>query len=251
MDQNTNGWKSRESYVPEITVVTVLFDGRNTGIPHSVGIYNEEWVNRLYRGIERNYNGTFEFICLTDKNYKFVPGIKGVRFERSVDQYGWMSLMEMYRPNLCKGKRVTFGLDTIITGPLDDIFAAEGKIAVCTDPLMPSTICNAVTLCNDEFCEEFWTLWKNNEYTILKNNILELGGGNAPSEMILLRNEYGNSPRLDRYFPGRILSYKAHVRDDLGHERIDRIKNASIVYFHGHPKPHQIANRQWVKRHWV
>ena len=56
-------------------------------------------------------------------NYKFEESnIQLVRFERSVDQYGWMSLMEWYRPDLCTGNRCTIGLDTIITGPLDDIF---------------------------------------------------------------------------------------------------------------------------------
>jgi len=246
MDQNTNSWSDRDSYKPDVTVVVVLFDGRNTGIPHSVGIYNEEWVNRLYRGIERNYSGLFDFICLTDKNYKFVPGVKGVRFERSVDQYGWMSLMEMYRPNLCSGKRITLGLDTIITGPLDDIFSAEGRIAVCSDPFFPQTICNAVTLCNDDFCDEFWNMWKSNEYSILKNNLLEVGSVDAPSEMVLLRNNYGNAPRLDHYFPNRILSYKAHVKDNL-----QRVNGASIVYFHGNPKPHQLKNQAWVQKHWV
>ena len=47
-----------------LIIVTSLFDGQQTGIPHSVGIYKELWVDKLYRGIERNYNGTFGFVCL-------------------------------------------------------------------------------------------------------------------------------------------------------------------------------------------
>jgi|TARA_Y100000310_G_scaffold222651_1_gene224385 hypothetical protein len=238
-------WNDRKSYNPKITIVTALFDGRCTGIPHSVGIYNEEWVNRLYRGISRNYNDLFDFICLVDKNYKFKEDIKGIRFKRSVDQYGWMSLMEMYHPDLCTGKRFTVGLDTIITGPLDDIFEYDAKIAVCTDPLTPQTICNAVTICNDEFCEEFWNSWVNDEYNKLQNNKLDVGGKQAPSEMVLLRNLYGDSPRIDTIFKSRILSYKAHIQ-----HKPERIKDSSIIYFHGYPKPHEIVNQQWVMENW-
>jgi len=234
-------WNDRKSYNPKITIVTSLFDGRCTGIPHSVGIYNEKWVDRLYRGISRNYNDPFDFICLVDKNYKFKEDIKSVRFKRSVDQYGWMSLMEMYHPDLCTGKRFTVGLDTIITGPLDDIFEYEAKIAVCTDPLIPKTICNAVTTCNDEFCEEFWNYWLENEYQVIRE--CELLG--APSEMVLLRQLYSHSPRLDTIFKGRILSYKVHIKDHW-----ERVKDSSIIYFHGEPKPHQI-DEKWIKENWI
>lgn len=240
-----NTWSSRESYEADVTIVTVLFDGRNTGIPHSVGIYNEKWVDRLYRGIERNYSGTFDFICLVDRQYKFKENIRQVRFERSVDQYGWMSLMEMYRPNLCSGKRITMGLDTIITGPLNDIFSYNAKIALCTDPYFPNTICNAVTICDDQFCDEIWNLWINNENKIISNNMLEYGIKRAPSEMVLLRNVYGKSPRLDKLFKDRILSYKVHLK---GHP--ERLKKSSIVYFHGDPKPNNLVNQLWVVENW-
>ena len=86
MDIDT-GWKPRESYDTNITIVTALFNGQQTGIPHSVGIYTPEWVDKLYRGVARNYSGPFNFICLTEKNYDFVEPIKQVRFSRSVDQY--------------------------------------------------------------------------------------------------------------------------------------------------------------------
>ena len=85
-------WKKRESYNPHITIVTSLFDGQQTGIPHSVGIYDELWVDKLYRGIERNYNGTFGFVCLTEKNRKFKEPIRQVKFLRSVDPVSYTHL---------------------------------------------------------------------------------------------------------------------------------------------------------------
>ena len=61
-------WKNRTDYEPEITIVTALFNGFQTLVPQVkqyVGVYTTEWVDKLYRGIARNYNGPFGFICLT------------------------------------------------------------------------------------------------------------------------------------------------------------------------------------------
>ena len=66
-----------------------------------------------------------------------------------------------------------------------------------------------------------------------------------PSEMVLLRNYYGDSHCLDYYFP-EIVSYKAHVAT-----KFVTIRDSSIVYFHGRPKPHEISNHPWVRTHWV
>ena len=39
---------------------------------------------------------------------------------------------------------------------LDDIFSfVPEKIACCSDPRFPRTICNAITIANKEFCEEW------------------------------------------------------------------------------------------------
>jgi len=116
LDMENKTWENRETYKPKITIVTALFDGRQTSVPHSTSVYNTDYVEKLYRGFERNLTVPFDFICLVDQNYYFEENIIAERFKRSVDQYGWMSLMELYRPDLCEGIRFTVGLDTIITG---------------------------------------------------------------------------------------------------------------------------------------
>ena len=113
LDMEKKTWGKREEYNPQITIVTALFDGRMTTVPHTIGVYDTAYVEKLYRGFQRNLSIPFEFVCLTDRNYHFTENIRDVRFERSVDQYGWMSLMEMYRPDLCSGNRFTIGLSLI------------------------------------------------------------------------------------------------------------------------------------------
>ncbi len=239
-DMEKEMWSDREVYTSDITIVTTLFDGRMTSVPHSVGIYDESWVDKLYRGIARNYKGMFDFICLTDKNYKFEEPIINKRLSMSVDEYGWMCMVDMYRPGLCKGNRFTMGLDTIITGPMDDILNHNTRIGLCGDPYTPDWVCNAVTLASPEFCDEYWDLWKNKNKDIMKECIFF----GVPSEMAVLRKYYNDVERLDVTFPDKILSYKAHIR-----RKKMLIDNSSIVYFHGNPKPHQLKE-EWIGEHW-
>ena len=64
--------------------------------------------------------------------------------------------------------------------------------------------------------------------------------------MAVMRNYYNNSPKLDVVFPQRLLSYKMHLQKNF-----DLVKTASIVYFHGKPKPQQlIASQGWIKEYW-
>ena len=67
----------------------------------------------------------------------------------------------------------------------------------------------------------------------------------VPSEMDVLRRYYNDSDRLDVIFPYQIQSYKKHIVPD---RRL--LDTASIVYFHGKPKPHQIMYKQWVQENW-
>ena len=55
---------------------------------------------------------------------------------------------------------------------------------------------------------------------------------------------YGDSPRLDKKFPGRIVSYKVDI---VPMHRA--VEDTSIVYFHGEPKPH-IINENWIQENW-
>ena len=72
-----------------LTFVTTLFDGKKLGIPHSTGIYDGSWVDKLYRGIQRNYDGEFELVCLVDKKYDDIK--EPVRQEKFWDMgRGWI-----------------------------------------------------------------------------------------------------------------------------------------------------------------
>ena len=74
-------------------------------------------------------------------------------------------------------------------------------------PLKILKFVNAVTMATPEFCAEIWPWWVANENKLMQECLYK----GHPSEMVLLRNYYGNSPCLDYYFP-EIASYKMHIQ---------------------------------------
>ena len=230
-----------------LTFVTALFDGTKLGIPHSTGIYDGTWVDKLYRGIERNYSGDFNLICLVDKEYddikEPVSQIPFLNMSR-----GWICIIEKFRPDLTWGKRFTLGLDTIITGNIDDICSFNRPMGMISDTMESGRVCNGITIANKETCDYVWKIWTTRREWIYNTfNMF----GDVPSEMLLLRELFdqgGHCPRLDWNYPNKIFSYKMEIKPDK-----KLLETASIVYFHGDPKPHQLteSHHKSLIEHWV
>jgi lipopolysaccharide biosynthesis glycosyltransferase len=72
------------------------------------GIYNNEWVNKLYRGVKRNYTKPFNFFCLSN----IETDVMTIPLEH--DWKGWWSKVELFRPNLFQGPVLYLDLDIII-----------------------------------------------------------------------------------------------------------------------------------------
>jgi len=179
-----------------------------------------EWVDKLYRGVARNYSHLFKFVCLTDGPYDFKEDIEIQPLTHTRWSTACLQLHAIKADRL-----VLMGLDTVIVGNLDKIFMYDGQLAVPRDPYRPQNPCNGVVLCPT------------------RNDIATLEG--AQSDMAAL--ESFKYDWLDDLFPGQILSYKVHVRD-LGFTKPPA--NARIIYFHGEPKPHNV-NEQWIKDCWI
>lgn len=189
---------------------------------HFSRCYNEEWVEKLYRGFKRNLTIPFEFVVFTDKHRKFSPHIKQERLWRLPADYG--SCIEPFR----LGEPMIFvGLDTIILGNVDKFARwclSTDKIALPKHPYEDFSI-NGVVLC-PKGQEHIHSTW------------------NGENDMKWLR-EFPHD-RIDELWPKRVVSYKAHVA-----KRGTPPPEAKIVYFHGSPKAHDlIYGHKWVQEHW-
>ena len=72
------------------------------------GFYDKEWVNKLYRAIQRNYDKPFKFFCLSNvqTDVETIPLI--------TDWKAWWSKIELFRPNLFSGPVTYIDLDIVI-----------------------------------------------------------------------------------------------------------------------------------------
>jgi hypothetical protein len=148
------------------------------------------------------------------------------------------------------------GLDTVIMSNIDDILSFPLDVGLITDPMsgigiiQENEVCNAISIVSDKSSNYIWNVWTNKRDWVLKH--CRLAPWNTPSELVMMRklfNADGKVPRIDIGFPDRILSYKMHI---CANPKL--LETASIVYFHGKPKLHQLKNVHFnikVLENWV
>lgn len=163
--------------------------------------------------------------------------------------------MEALRPDICSGHRMVLGLDTIICNSIESILQWNGDCGLLDDPLNPGELCNGVGIYSQSCAGRLWHLWQNRDRLFTKEELYyvpdyEIGKISHKqgylSEMAFLRTVmHQQAARLNRIFPNQIQSYKVHWK-----ESGRQMKNqASIIYFHGNPKPPKVE--QELLEHWV
>lgn len=219
----------------------------------SGGIYDASWVDRLHTGLIRwwpHRAPPFKLLCLTDTGDIGIPGVTSIPLKHNWP--GWWSKIEMFGPMLPKVQpgRVTYlylDLDTVITGPLDQLWAASAPLIALRDPETTrvasgilkftrgwhQTVGKAIyaemaenpTKCVDEL--------RDGDQQLISKHTLRFGpGGNV------LTGRW-----LQDVCPGFALSYKREIGIGGG-------ARGSIVYFHGEPKPCDIPPGDPVRRLW-
>lgn len=204
-----------------ITIATLFWEPNAQSEPFST-MYTEEWVERLYRGCQRNLTRPFNFVLFTDQARIYREPISQELMSNPHPGYG--DCIEPYRLN---EPMILMGLDTVITGNIDhlaDYCLNASRIALPRDPFKPMQACNGVSLVPPGQAD-VWNRWTG-------QNDMEWARA-QPHDFI------------DDLFPGQVRSYKCHVKHGgLG--------DARIVYFHGKEKPHELAGAEpWISEHWT
>ena len=229
-----------------ITIATV-----NVGNYRGMGA---RYVNALFRGCARNLTVPFRFICFTDDGRGLEPGIGLRPVPPGLD--GWYNQLAMFQPDAFEaGERVLYmDLDTIIMGNIDDIAAYDGPFAMLANPYSPGVPCQSGIMAWEagpyaNICDE----WTTRGFPTVRGGDQEW-----------IRPRISEAVALQSLFPGRMLSFKyecaglAHPRNRRDAElkalwakyvRVPCPPKASIVYFHGQPKPDNCRSR-WVSETW-
>lgn len=202
-----------------ITFATLLWDANAKSLSFST-MYDEEWVNKLYRGFARNTTRPFRFVCFTDRPRDFTRGVLQMGINSPFPDYG--TCIEPYRLGR---PMILVGLDTIITGNIDhlvDYCMTADRIALPKAVYRDDTVCNGVALVPSGF-RSVYEQWR------------------GENDMDWMRAQ--PHVRIDDLWPGHVVSYKGWVkRNGLG--------DARVVFFHGPEKQHELLHLNWVMENW-
>lgn len=187
-------------------------------------VYDESWVDKLYRGFRRNLTVPFRFVCFTDRDRVF--GEKAIEQERLVTtepHYG--CLIEPFRLD---EPMMVCGLDMVVVDKIDHMarYCLEAdRIAL---PLHPA---------------HAWRGFINPIVFVPKGhrNVYDTWSGENDMEWL---NKF-DCVDSETLWPNQIRSWKLHdvrVRGPLG---------TRILYFHGNPKMNKISKSfHWVAEAW-
>lgn len=177
--------------------------------------YGPEYVARLYSGLARNSTRPFNFECIGHSKFP-----------------GWWGKLGIFPP---RERTIFLDLDTIITGNVDFLFDYDGEFAILRD------------------------FWRKNGYGSAVMSIAPGFGGEIYRRFIeepdaTMRRFHGDQEFIETVikgadlwqdmFPGKIKSYKADYLEHAGPQ------GASVICFHGVPKPHNVEHVGWISEAW-
>lgn len=198
-----------------------------------------EYTNVLFDCVRRNLaEGTpGRLIVFTDTAGAYDDGIE-VRPLPDPAAEGWFAKLGLFKPGVFDdGDRVLYlDLSALVCGRLDEIAAYQGNFAILRDFYRPDGLQSSVMAWGAPYMSGpagIWSEWQ------LSRRPETPGGDQAWIEECFRR--HGVPPEIlqDR-FPDRIISYKV--------SGIKTPQKASVVVFHGHPKPHEVDG--WAANVW-
>lgn len=220
--------------------------------------YSPDYVNKLYRMVQRNLTIDYEFVCFTENPTNLDEGITVRDLELLQGIEGWWYKPTLFNPNLgLQGTILFLDLDMIVFRNIDNLFSYEpGEFIIIRD-------FNRHVMKNyDKFNSSVFRLETGqhsqvyHEYMADKESISRRFQGDQDWLRFSIKNNYS-------YWPNEwIQSYKWEMR---GKPRMTHgargtrdfelngepkvLDETSIAVFHGDPNPHYCKD-DWVQRNW-
>jgi hypothetical protein len=220
--------------------------------------FGPEYVNNLYRSIQKHVTVPHRFICYTDNAADVICETRPFLLDLPV----WWYIIGLTDPaHGHNDKLVYMDLDTVITGNIDHIVTLDEPFATISDFGWPQGLQTAYIMWNRAVRDNVWAYftskYKPADYPNLDCDYTQWGGTNEFLEecMGVVRINQNPTPaiqdappvvRLQDVYPSQCASYKA--------QRLDNYtvlpEDMRMVFFHGNPMPHQV-NNPWMKEHWT
>lgn len=186
--------------------------------------YDETWVEKLYRGFQRNLTQPFRFVLFTERIRKFNEPIEQELLATKEPHYG--CLIEPFKLNV---PMMICGLDTVIVGNVDhfaEYCLTQKRLALPYHPTKKDYgFINAVAFVPAGY-RAIYDTW------------------NGENDMEWLRKSDAVDTRT--LWPKQIQSFKLECVTMGAHAP----KDVRIIYMHGSRKPHELKDVPWIKKHW-
>lgn len=196
----------------------------------------EDYVNKLYDGVYNNLpEGTpFRFVCFSDVERSNNRGISYRRLPENLK--GWWNKLYLFKDGLFSdGERVIYlDLDTIITNSLGNIINYDGQFAILRD-FMQDRLAPGVMMWRGGFGKGIWDSYE------LAGFPIDLALGDLSWINKYFEENSLKADIIQDLFPDSFVSYKIHAQNGIP-------KKASVVCFHGLPRPHEAGG--WVHEVW-
>lgn len=235
------------------TVTCVLFDPLPTSkIPDRSKVYSPQWVDIMWRMLDRNLTREWRLVCLTHyPKEAFHEDVVVVQFlEDSRDVW---CINEVLRPDLEVEQAMFVGLDTVIVRNIDFIADWRGDFAMPRFQKQGAGLKweNPIILYSGKGGAEMW----HGRHRGLEDSwvvMQEFG----PSEMRYW-SKFAPEDTADIHamWPGKIVPYDAMregpmIRKDKRPGTTEELHlSAKIIYFYGVGKPHT-TDLEIAKEHW-
>lgn|SRR5574343_278219 len=214
--------------------------------------YSIDYVNKLYRGVQRHTTVDHEFILIAGLDAQKpgrLEGLEpGIRVIESPYNFFW-SGCKAFEPGVITTDMLCMGIDVVIVGSLDDLLMYPAELAAMHDvpvrfknPGNKDDVNCEIMLIRNGKQKLFWDAWQ-------AVGAPQWDGSVPPDERVWPMAFQGwintEKPFKVDFFPENwVASYKLSVR---GRGLPD---DCRIVSFHGDPKPHKV-DEPWVKAHWI
>lgn len=220
-----------EPYHGKITIASVLKLG---------GDYDVKYVNALANGVTKNLTVPYEFVCLTDCVEGFNTNVHRI-IPLSHNFQSWWSKIELFAPDKFNTERVFFlDLDTIITSNINDIATYSGNFFGLRDFFNQMGLGSGLMAwrSSDPIMSQIYEKFMESPTAHMNNHRM--------GDQEFINNTLGNYIEyVQDLYPNRIYSYKKDCVD--AYKNIKVPEEASIVCFHGKPRPHQVNDPEIVQ----
>lgn len=198
--------------------------------------FSPAYVSNLLDMVRRNLAEGFEgeFVCFTDQADDLGPGIS-IR-PLPADLPGWWAKLALHKAGVFPdGDRVLYlDLGCVITGRLDEVAGYDGPFATLRDFYRPEGLQSAVMAWRAGETHDIWEKYERAGCPV------DFECNNTWGDQAWIEHVRPDAVRLQDRFPSLFASFKLLNGPP---------SKASVVCFHGFPKPADIASG-WVTEVW-